>query len=567
MNGLIQMLAVVVPLVILLLVVFLIVAKLYKRASKEIAFVRTGAGGPKVIKDGGALVFPVLHEITLVNMNTIKLEVGRKEEQALITLDRMRVDVGAEFFVRVRQEESSIAIAAQTLGNKTMEPQHLKALIEGKFVDALRSVASSMTMKQLHEQRIDFVNKVQVAVTSDLEKNGLELESVSLTSFDQTNKKFFNPENAFDAEGLTLLTQEIEQRKKIRNDIEQDTRLQIAQKNLQNEREQAAIVKETEFVRLANNREVAIRQAEQATEIAKVEANQMQEAEIAKVEAENKTEQAKIDKNKKVQTANILAQQQIEQANIEKNRALREAAIRQEEALSLAEQDKLIVLAKKSEEEAAAKASAEKARASQVQATQEVSTIEAVATAERQQKIQIIEAEGLAKKESVKIVVAADAEAQAAEKRAEAMRIEANAKTEADIARAKGVLAQYEAEAEGKTKLNEAANKQSPEVIALQIKLKLLEQLPAIIRESVKPMEKIDSIKIVDMGNGNFSKSVNGEVEEGSNGNGNASGSLPDQVVTAALRHKMAAPLVDQLLRDVGIDGSNINSTVKDLMK
>ena len=565
MNGLIQMLALVVPLVILLLVVFVIVAKLYKRASKEIAFVRTGAGGPKVIKDGGALVFPVFHESTLVNMNTIKLEVGRKEEQALITLDRMRVDVGAEFFVRVRQEESSIAIAAQTLGNKTMEPQHLKSLIEGKFVDALRSVASSMTMKQLHEQRIDFVNKVQVAVTSDLEKNGLELESVSLTSFDQTNKKFFNPENAFDAEGLTLLTQEIEQRKKIRNDIEQDTRLQIAQKNLQNEREQAAIVKETEFVRLSNNREVAIRQAEQATEIAKVEANQMQEAEIAKVEAENKTEQAKIDKNKKVQTANILAQQQIEQANIEKNRTLREAAIRQEEALSLAEQDKLIVLAKKSEEEAAAKASAEKARASQVQATQEVSTIEAVATAERQQKIQIIEAEGLAKKESVKIIVAADAEAQAAEKRAEAMRIEANAQTEADIARAKGVLAQYEAEAEGKTKLNEAANKQSPEVIALQIKLKLLEQLPAIIRESVKPMEKIDSIKIVDMGNGNFSKSMNGEVEEGSNGN--ASGSLPDQVVTAALRHKMAAPLVDQLLRDVGIDGSNINSTVKDLMK
>lgn len=565
MNGLMQMLALVVPLVILLLVVFLIVAKLYKRASKEIAFVRTGAGGPKVIKDGGALVFPVFHESTLVNMNTIKLEVGRKEEQALITLDRMRVDVGAEFFVRVRQEEASIAIAAQTLGNKTMEPQNLKALIEGKFVDALRSVASSMTMKQLHEQRIDFVNKVQVAVTSDLEKNGLELESVSLTSFDQTNKKFFNPENAFDAEGLTLLTQEIEQRKKIRNDIEQDTRLQIAQKNLQNEREQAAIVKETEFVRLSNNREVAIRQAEQATEIAKVEANQMQEAEIAKVEAENKTEQAKIDKNKKVQTANILAQQQIEQANIEKNRALREAAIRQEEALSLAEQDKLIVLAKKSEEEAAAKASAEKARASQVQATQEVSTIEAVATAERQQRIQIIEAEGLAKKESVKIVVAASAEAQAAEQRAEAMRIAANAQTEADIARAKGVLAQYEAEAEGKTKLNEAANKQSPEVIALQIKLKLLEQLPAIIRESVKPMEKIDSIKIVDMGNGNFSKSVNGEVEEGSNGN--ASGSLPDQVVTAALRHKMAAPLVDQLLRDVGIDGSNINSTVKDLMK
>ena len=63
---------------------------------------RTGWGGEKVILGGGALVLPVLHEIIPVNMNTLRLEVRRADDQALITRDRMRVDVMAEFYVRVK---------------------------------------------------------------------------------------------------------------------------------------------------------------------------------------------------------------------------------------------------------------------------------------------------------------------------------------------------------------------------------------------------------------------------------------------------------------------------------
>ena len=84
-----------------LLTIGLVFARLYRRSSKEVSFVRTGFGGQKVIMNGGALVFPVLHEIIPVNMNTIRLEVQRADQQALITKDRMRVDVQAEFYVRV----------------------------------------------------------------------------------------------------------------------------------------------------------------------------------------------------------------------------------------------------------------------------------------------------------------------------------------------------------------------------------------------------------------------------------------------------------------------------------
>ncbi|MEM9489729.1 MAG: SPFH domain-containing protein, partial [Myxococcota bacterium] len=114
----------------------------YRRSSKEVSFVRTGFGGQKVIMNGGALVFPILHEVIPVNMNTLRLEVRRHAEQALITRDRMRVDVQAEFYVRVQPTVEAIADAAQTLGQRTMRPQDLKELVEGKFVDALRAVAA-----------------------------------------------------------------------------------------------------------------------------------------------------------------------------------------------------------------------------------------------------------------------------------------------------------------------------------------------------------------------------------------------------------------------------------------
>src|SRR5882672_5275301 len=196
---------------------------LYRRSSKEVAFVRTGFGGQKVVMNGGAFVLPIVHDVIPVNMNTLRLEVSRGRDKALITRDRMRVDVIAEFYVRVQAMTEAISNAAQTLGQRTMQPDLLKELLEGKFVDALRTVAAELTMEELHEKRGEYVRRVRETVAENLLQNGLELESASLTQLDQTAMEYFNPSNAFDAEGLTRLTEQIERRKKIRNDIEQDT--------------------------------------------------------------------------------------------------------------------------------------------------------------------------------------------------------------------------------------------------------------------------------------------------------------------------------------------------------
>lgn len=100
-----------------LLAITIIISRLYRRATSELAFVRTGQGGRTVVHNGGKVVVPLLHDMIWVNMNTLRLEVQRNKEEALITKDRMRVDVRAEFYVQQRlqiQREAEYAQIEQT---------------------------------------------------------------------------------------------------------------------------------------------------------------------------------------------------------------------------------------------------------------------------------------------------------------------------------------------------------------------------------------------------------------------------------------------------------------------
>ena len=154
--------------VIVIAIVYWVMHWLYRRSTKEVAFVRTGLLGEKVVIDGGAFVWPIVHDITPVNMNTLPLAVERTREQALITKDRMRVDVEAEFYVRVRSDKSSVSKAAATLGRRTLETERLNGLLSGKFESALRAVAAEMSMGEMHENRGAYVARVKEQAQEDL---------------------------------------------------------------------------------------------------------------------------------------------------------------------------------------------------------------------------------------------------------------------------------------------------------------------------------------------------------------------------------------------------------------
>ncbi len=542
-NSLIYVAIVLVTLVVL----GVILTRLYRRATKDVALIRTGFGGEKVVLNGGIMVIPVLHELMQVRLTTVKLEVSRLNKDALITLDKLRVDVVGLFHIKVKPDAQSIAAAAQTLGDSVNSPDAVKSLLDGKLVSALRSVAATMTMEHLHANRADFIQKVQEALMTDLDMNGFQLESVSITHFDQTAFEHFNENNAFDAEGLTVLTRTIEERKKIRNDIVATNRVEIEQRNLEANNQSLEIAQAAEQARLTQEQTLAARRAEQATAIATAEAEQTRLAEIARITAEQAQTVAQTEADKVIQTATI-----------ERDGAVQTATIERDRNIELARITTAVQTAQKSEEESTATAAANEARALAVRAEESVATAQATEIANRNKNVAVIEATQRAEEQAVAITVAATAEKEAAEARASAIRTEAIADADAEKSRAEGRAAAFKVDSAGQSALNEATNVLNDVQTALLARKAMLDALPAIIEAASKPMEQIDKISILD------ARGLHGNAvaPDGSDGSGN----LADSAVAAAMKYRVGGPLIDALMSELGMNGSTMNGILSSVI-
>jgi len=524
---------------VVLIIVGIIFSRLYKKASAEQSFVRTGLGGLKVVLSGGSIVLPVFHEIILINMNTLKLEVSRSKVDSLITKDRMRVDVVVAFFVRVKPTVEGISTAAQTLGQRTLSPEDLRILVEDKFVDALRSTASQMTMQDLQDTREKFVQGVQNTVAEDLSKNGLELESVSLTNFNQTSKEFFDPNNAFDAEGLTKLTQETERRRRERNEVEQDVEVAVREKNRDALARKLEIEQQESFMSLDQEQQIKTRSAEQSSKIATYEAERRREAEQSRIMSERQIQEAEIESKQVLKTREVEASRDVQVKEIEQTRVT-----------EIAQQDKAIAIAAKSEQQSQAQAQANLALSEAVKAEQNVVTTRETAEADRAKQVALIEATQDAETKAVQLTLSARAEKEAAELQAAAI-IQL-----AEATRRKGL-----AEAEAQRALNDAVNMLSSDQTSLKFKLALLQALPAVIEKSVEPMKAIEGIKIIQV------DGLNRTSGGASSGTATmAGGNLAEQALSAALSYRAHAPILDSLLKEVGLAGGSLNDLTAGLV-
>jgi len=164
----------------------------------------------------------------------------------------------------------------------------------------------------------------------------------------------------------------------------------------------------------------------------------------------------------------------------------------------------------------------------------------------------------LAARGAVRPRVGAEAERTAAGDRGAAVRAEAEAQADADKVRSMASRIRYEVEAEGVRLMNEAQNLLTPEARLSAMRLRLIEKLAMIIRESVKPMERIESIKILQVdglggGGGGHADTTGG-------------GGFADNVVNSALRFRAQAPLVEQLLREIGVDSGDVGKAARGLL-
>ena len=536
---------------VVFLILLVIFAKFYQKSSKDIAFVRTGMFGQKIVLTGGALAIPIVHQTTPVNMNTLKLEIERKESNGIITKDKMRVDIKTDFYVRVVGDKESVSLAAQTLGARTLNPKSVQELMEGKFVSAMRSVISDMTLDNLQSSSLKFTNEVHKLVENVVTKNGLELESVSLSKLDQTSKEFFDPGNTFDAEGLIKITEETEASRKKRNDIQKSTELKIEQTNLEAEQKSLEINRQSEFARIQKELEVSNRRSEQSSAIAKSQAENKRISSEIEIKENQQIEKSKIKSDETLQKERIETEKNLRTLELEKQKSIRVSEIESQKYIQIEEENKTIDLFAKQKERAQAAISTREAESKATVAEENIVTAKLMAQSEREKAVALIKSKRIAEEKSIATTLAAAAEKTAASDVAKAKELIANAE-----ALAKKV--KLTAEAEGLKKLNEATNILKSEQIAMKVKLDIIEKLPEIIKQSVKPIENIDGIKIVDVGGLGLNSETNG-----SSGSKN-SDDIVDRVVTGAMKYKTQAPILEQLVKEVGLvgEGENFNDLI-----
>ncbi len=449
--------------VIVIAVLVVLAAAFYQRASNEVALVKTGVGGRKVVIDGGTIAVPYFHEVARVNMQTIRMSVACEGERSLITSDRLRVDVGAEVYVSVKPEEEAVSRATQTLGKRLFQADQLRSLLDGMVIDALRSEAAKATMDELHENRGAFVANVQSALAEPLSKFGLEMDSVSLIGLDQTPFSALDENNAFNAVGMRKLAEVIAKSRKERAEIERNSEVSVTQTTMEAEKRKLEIDLEQRRAEIA-----------QAQEVETLLANQMAEIAAKKAEAERAKARARIQMEQDIQAEEIASA-----------KALRQAEIARQQELEIAEQDRLIQVAAKSQEESKAQASADAARTEAVKAAEALRTAEAMAQAERNKALALLSAEQEAESAAARARIAAENDKATAKDRRAAKEEEALALKAVELAQAEATLARINAE-----------NARSEAIVAMELEKTRLENMPRIIAEMVKPAEKIKGISV-----------------------------------------------------------------------
>jgi len=282
--------------IVVLAILYVISIWVYKRAPANMGFIRTGFLGTKVCLGRGALVLPVFHEVSWISLETIKLIVSRAREQAVLTGDKIRIDVVTELYAHVGRTEDDLLTASRSLGDKTFDAEKVRNLLEAKIVSALRSYAATKTLSELHENREEFARAVKENVIASFQVNGLLLEEVTIVTLEQAGKEYFNSNNIFDAEGLKIITEITSNAKRKVHETEKRTTIAIRQKDLDTQLELLEIERKEAFANASQDKDISNEQALQLGEKQMYMLNQRRAVEEREITNEVELERQRTDR-------------------------------------------------------------------------------------------------------------------------------------------------------------------------------------------------------------------------------------------------------------------------------
>ena len=404
-----------------------------------------------------------------------EMEQSVQEREFLMKQEVEKARVAQEQAVQEREIE-----ALQMVDTAKIEQEQVVAereieknlVVETKQIEQTRKVQITELEANLavSMERIEMEQEVEVREQEKL----LEIERAKLTMEEGVGLRDIE-------KTLVIETAKIAQEQQVQQrDIEKNLVVETAQIGQERQVSLTEIEKTqtVEVAKLSQEEVVGMREQEKLLEIERAKLT-MEEGvglrdvektlvvETAKIGQEQQVQQRDIEKHLVLETAQISQGRQVELTEIERIRSVEQSRIDQELVVQLKDEDRKIDVANRQVTTATAEKGQLLAEAERAEAQVEVTAAQRVREAEWQRDV---------------AVLGGEAQAQPIERLADA------------------VLAEARAKATGEMIHLEARNVAEKRVLVQEALLELIEVSPELAERLMKPVEKIDSIKILDMG-------------------------------------------------------------------
>jgi flotillin len=171
-----------------ILAVAMFLANLYRKAGPNEAIIVYGFRGPRVIKGGGAVIFPVVENSRQLSLELMSFDVA--PQQDLYTKQGVAVTVEAVAQIKVRSDKESILTASEQFLTKS--PDQREGLIRLVMEGHLRGIIGQLTVEQIVKEPEMVAERMRSTCMDDMNKMGLEVISFTIREVRDKNEYITN---------------------------------------------------------------------------------------------------------------------------------------------------------------------------------------------------------------------------------------------------------------------------------------------------------------------------------------------------------------------------------------
>src|SRR3979411_1029472 len=318
-------------LALVLLMVMIVVARMYRKAGPHEALIVYGMGGTHVYTGRGAIIFPMVEKCKGLSLELMSFDVA--PQQDLYTKQGVAVTVEAVAQIKVRSDKESILTAAEQFLTKS--PDQREGLIRLVMEGHLRGIIGQLTVEQIGKEPEMVADRMRNTCADDISKMGLEVISFTIKEVRDKNDYIVNmgrPDVARIKRDADVAAAEAARGTALRR-AEATRASAIAKAQADQERvlaETLSMAKQAEAqrdleIKKAQYIEVTKRQQAQADKAYDIQTNIMQQQVIAEqvkvqqIEKEQqvKVQEAEINRREKELIATVLKGAEIERQRIE----------------------------------------------------------------------------------------------------------------------------------------------------------------------------------------------------------------------------------------------------------